>query len=85
MELLQIGNYFVAYQRAGNDKNGNSIWLVNIFQESAYRRSGETFYNNITFFVARGQNSRMDKNGNIRLQSYNIETDVKNMVERLEG
>lgn len=78
MELLQIGNYFIAYQRAGNDKNGNPIFLINVFQQYG----GQKWYN-INYADKGKHGKRLDKNGNIRMQSYNIEADVKYMIESL--
>ena len=51
MELIKIINdqgvrLQVIYQRQGNDKNGNPIYIINIFKESSYKNfNHDNFYN----------------------------------------
>ena len=68
----EIKYYLVATQRNGNDKNGNPIYLVNIF-------NGEKLF--ISYNPASGR--RLDKYGNIRLSSYNIDSTIQNIIDQL--
>ena len=84
MELINITTKTgielqVTYQRQGNDKNGNPIYIINIFQKSGYK----IFYNNITYFVAERNNIKLDKYGNIRLSSYDIDGTIQNIIDQL--
>ena len=67
------------YQRQGNDKNGNPIYIINIFKKSGYKN----FYNNITYFVAERDNIKLDKYGNIRVSSYDIGGTIQNIINQL--
>ena len=84
MELINITTKTgielqVTYQRQGNDKNGNPIYIINIFQKSGYK----IFYNNITYFVTERSNIKLDKYGNIRLSSYNIDDTIQRIINQL--
>ena len=80
MELVSFYNhnekkmmqYLVTIQRQGNDRNGNPIYLVNIFDGSCLSVN----YN----YKA---DSKLDKYGNIRLQSYNVDSSIQNMIDQL--
>jgi hypothetical protein len=73
MELIEYKNHFITYQRQGNDINGNPIYLVNIFV--LYKNC----YQNVNFGEFH-KTKRIDKHGNIRIKSYNIEQDIKDMI-----
>ena len=62
MELKQYDNYLFSIARQGNDKNGNPIYIVNIFQLFSYG------WDNINFKTGR----RTDKHNNVKLSSYDI-------------
>ena len=84
MELIKVTTKTgielrATYQRQGNDKNGNPIYIINIFQKSGYK----IFYNNITYFVAERNNIKLDKYGNIRLSSYDIDGTIQNIIDQL--
>ena len=66
-----INYYFVSYQRQGNDKNGNPIFIINVFDENL---------NNINYSIDR----RSDKYGNIKLTSYSIKEDIKHMLNSIK-
>lgn len=80
MELIQISGYFVTYQRQGNDRNGNPVYLVNVF--SNYNGTGEHWYN-VNYSDKQKHGRRLDKYGNIRIQSYNIEQSIKDIISTL--
>lgn len=83
MELIQIDGYWVAYQRQGANANGNPIFLVNVFKP--LYTDGNIFFQR-GFFNCNAQTKRkLDKYGNIRLQSYNIEEDIKHIINTMEG
>ena len=64
--------YLVTSQRNGNDKNGNPIYLINIFD------------GNHTFINYNPQTERkLDKYGNIRLTSYNLEATIQTIINQL--
>lgn len=84
MELIKVTTKAgielrATYQRQGNDKNGNPIYIINIFKKSGYKN----FYNNITYFVAERNNIKLDKYGNIRLSSYDIDSTIQNIIDQL--
>ena len=68
----EMQQYLVTIQRQGNDKNGNPIYIVNIFD-------GSCLSVNYNYMTGR----KMDKYGNLRIQSYNIDASVQNMINQL--
>lgn len=72
MELINITTkkgivLQVAYQRQGNDKNGNPLYIINVFKNNG-------FYNfNVNYLLDR----RKDKYNNIKMQSYSIDKDIQ--------
>ena len=68
----EIKQFLVTIQRQGNDKNGNPIYLVNIFDGTCL---------SVTYNYKTGR--KMDKYGNLRIQSYNIDASVQNMINQL--
>lgn len=72
MELKKINGFLVAYGRQGNDKNGNPIYLINVFEEYP-----DGVYHNINDEL----NRRLDKHGNIIIKSYNIEESLKSLLQ----
>lgn len=68
----EVFYYLVAVQRNGNDKNGNPIYLINIFD-------GNKLF--ISYNPASGR--KLDKYGNIRLSSYNIDSTIQNIINQL--
>lgn len=84
MELIQINGYFVTCQRQGNDRNGNPIFLVNVFK-SLYTDGLNPFFKT-GFYNCNAQTRRsLDKYGNIRIQSYNIEQSIKDIISKLNN
>lgn len=72
MELINITtkngtNLKVAYQRQGNDKNGNPLFIINIFKNNG------TYNFNVNYLSDR----RKDKYNNIKMQSYSIDRDIQ--------
>ena len=90
MELVQYNNdFFYTYQRNGNDRNGNPIYKVNIFKKY-YPCSTGTMDNaknhvlsNYNCTIASMQKRRLTKENELRLQSYNIKSDIENIIKRL--
>lgn len=70
--VKEVSYYLVAVQRNGNDKNGNPIYLINIF-------NGNKLF--ISYNFASGR--KLDKYGNIRLSSYNIDSTIQNIINQL--
>ena len=75
MELIKILNkqgvtLQVIYQRQGNDKNGNPIYIVNVFKNNF----------NVNFL----SNRKKDKYNNIKIQSYNIDGDVQHICDYMD-
>ena len=84
MEMVKIGNYHVTYQRQGNDRNGNPIFLVNVFhQYYPCGNNSEWVYGNYNYTISTQQKKRLDKYGNIRIQSYNIEDSINRIIKSL--
>ena len=79
MEMVKIVkngiDYFCTYQRQGNDKNGNPLYIVNIFRST---ESGKYFYTMNPVI-----NRRLDKYGNIKFTSYNILSDINYILQKL--
>lgn len=65
-------SYLVAYQRQGNDRNGNPIYIINIFDG-----------NNITINLNYKTDRRRDKYGNIKITSYNIDNTIQSIIDNL--
>jgi hypothetical protein len=76
MELIRYNSSFLAaYQRQGNDKNGNPIYIINIFQE----------YGNGNFHNCNSMsNNKLDKYDNIRITSYNIDDTISSIIKRIQ-
>ena len=79
MELIKILNkkgitLQVAYQRQGNDKNGNPIYIVNVFKNNG------TYNFNVNYL----SNRKKDKYNNIKIQSYNIDRDVQHICDYMD-
>lgn len=70
MELKQYNNFFVVYQRQGNNKNGNPIYIINIFDSDFY---------NVNWRIGR----RLNKYGNIKITSYNINETIQSIINEL--
>ena len=79
MEMVKIVkngiDYFCTYQRQGNDKNGNPLYIVNVFRMT---ESGKYFYT-----MNPATNRRLDKYGNIKFTSYNILSDINYILQKL--
>lgn len=70
MEIIVHDGIIATYQKHGNDNCGNSIYLVNFF-----KNSGKNWYDcNYSF------GRKRDKYGNIRIKSYNIIQDIREMT-----
>ena len=73
MELKKIDNdYYATWEKQGNNRNGNPIFIVNIFQ----KLSDDNFWN-----VNIKTGARLDKYDNIKLSSYNIEDSIRNLIQ----
>ena len=90
MELIKILNnqnvkLQVIYQRQEKKKNGNPLYIINIFKESSYKKfNHDNFYNNITYFVAIQKKIKLDKYNNIKIQSYNINADIQYLCDSID-
>ena len=81
MEMVKIVKngieYLCTYQRQGNDKNGNPLYIVNIFQWNDENIS--IHFNKLNFET----NRRLDKYGNLKFTSYNILYDINYILQKL--
>ena len=81
MEMVKIVKngieYFCTYQRQGNDKNGNPLYVVNIFK--TYGIVKTFHFRNLNLETER----RLDKYGNIKFTSYNILSDIDYILQKL--
>ena len=68
----EMKQFLVTIQRQGNDRNGNPIYLINIFD-------GNKLF--ISYNPASGR--KLDKYGNIRLSSYNIDSTIQSIINQL--
>jgi hypothetical protein len=75
MNLLKIENYYVTYQKQGNDKNGNPIYLINFFDENM---------ENLYYKLAE-KKFRLDKHNNLKITSYNILSNIKLILNAIGG
>ena len=78
MNLLEVGVYIVAYVRTGNDRNGNPVYLINVFKDINDR--GVKKYYSINYRSTR----KLDRNGSIRVTSYNIDDTIKMILSDIE-
>jgi hypothetical protein len=70
--------FYYTYQRQGNDKNGNPIYIVNIFYDCG---SGEK----VSFINMNCRSDRrIDKYGNIKMQSYNIDESIESIIKSIQ-
>ena len=77
MELIKINDtFFGTWQRQGNDKNGNAIYIVNIFEIYS-----DDNVQNITYILASKAGRQLDKYGNIKLKCY--KQDILPFMQRL--
>ena len=75
MEIIVHNNIIATYQKQGNDVNGNPIYLVNFFQ------CNENQWLNYNFRYKCGH--KEDKYGNIRIKSYNIQQEIKEIIDMM--
>lgn len=68
----KVKSFLVVYQRQGNDRNGNPIYIINIFDG-----------NNITINLNYKTDRRRDKYGNIKTISYNIDSTIQSIINEL--
>ena len=91
MELLQINDVImVSYQRQGNNRNGNPIYIINVFKK--YYPCNTHGMTNNTNWVWSNYNYtlfdnkivlKLDKYGNIKLTSYNIKDTINHLVKSI--
>lgn len=79
MELIKITTkqgieLQVAYQRQGNDKNGNPIYIVNVFKFNG------TYNFNVNYLSGRGK----DKYNNIKMQSFCVDRDIQYICDCMD-
>ena len=79
MELIKITTKTgielqVTYQRQGNDKNGNPIYIINVFKNNG-------FYDfNVNYLSDRHK----DKYNNIKIQSYSIVASIQHLCDCMD-
>ena len=81
MELKQSKTnkyFYYTYQRQGNDKNGNPLYIINIFYDCG--ASDKMSFINMNCRTER----HLDKYGNIKRQSYCIDSDIEYMIEKIQ-
>ena len=78
MKIFEYNDFLATYIRQGNDKNGNPIFLVNIFQKCSNIRDKTNYYwDNINNLI---KDRTTDKNGNIRIKTSDIVSIIKTMI-----
>lgn len=78
MNLELINGYFVLWQRHGNDKNGNPIYLVNIFKQVTNKDQ--------VYYVSRNtciKSATLDKYDSIKVKSYSIHDTIKYLISQI--
>ena len=60
----------VIYQRQGNDRNGNPLYIINIFRDNI----------NVNW----KSNKKKDKYNNIKIQSYSIDADIRHICDCMD-
>ena len=60
----------VIYQRQGNYKNGNPLYIINIFRDNI----------NVNW----KSNKKKDKYNNIKIRSYNINADIQYICDSID-
>ena len=60
----------VIYERQGNDKNGNPLYIINIFRDNI----------NVNW----KSNKKKDKYNNIKIRSYNINADIQYICDSID-
>ena len=70
MTLEKIEKYFIVYQEQGNDKNGNPLFLINIFNDN---------FTNLNYLTKQ----RRDKYGNIKMSSYCMNETIKYLLKKI--
>ena len=90
MELIQYNDtFFYTYQRNGSDRNGNAIYKVNIFKKyypcstHGMNNTKNHVLSNYNCTVASMQKRRLTKDGDFRIKSYNVKSDVENIIKCL--
>ena len=78
MILKEIGSYTISYIRNGNNKNGNPVYLINVFINVGDETVKE--YCNVNYTSIH----KRDKNGNIRLVSYNIDNSIRDILSYMD-
>ena len=69
MELVRIGeNQWYTIQKNGSDRNGNSKYLIEIFQE--YQEYQDKYILNITQCVANTNDIDTSKDGRLSMKCY---------------
>lgn len=77
MELVKVKDYLVTYQRQGNDRNGNTIYIINVFTLH------QNYYINMNACLNTLAKVKLDKYGNIKMTSYNIQSDIDFLISKL--
>ena len=71
MNILKKEGYLIAYQRQGNDRNGNPIYILNFFDD--------TELYNCNYKI----NVKKDKHGNIKTTSYCINDTIDYYIKKI--
>lgn len=84
MEMVKIVKngieYFCTYQRQGNDKNENPLYIFNVFRWNEGNGSIRSIhFDKLNFKTER----RFDKYGNLKFTSYNILYDIDYILSSL--
>ena len=80
LELRNINDYIVASERVKNDTNGNPIYQISIFKINC-DSSGLEYYTNCTNQQKYG---KIDKNGILKIQAFNICDSLKFIIDTME-
>jgi hypothetical protein len=90
MEMVKIVKngieYLCTYQRQGNDKNGNPLYIVNVFKTYGFEHLNDyttKVLSNCNFTYATNTGRRLDKYGNLKFTSYNILSDINHILQKL--
>lgn len=86
MNIKIINDYLITYQRQGNDRNGHPIYIINVFIKyypcSTHGMTNTTdyVYSNYNYTISNNKKIKLDKYGNIKVTSYNIDEDIKHLI-----
>ena len=74
MEMTKYRGFYVTYFRQGNTKNGNSMFVLNFFNESFVNQNHK---------ISGVLKLRKDKHNNIKwVKNANLAMDIQNIIDQ---